>query len=53
MGKTAKKPAPVVIEKIEEVLEERKMKTDRRQTPEVRLPASVERRSNPDRRAQA
>ncbi len=41
---------PVVAEKISQMLEERKNKNDRRQSPEVRLPASLERRSGGDRR---
>lgn len=50
MTKSQKAVAPVVAEKIEELLEERKTKADRRLLPEVRLPASVERRAGKDRR---
>jgi hypothetical protein len=42
-------PAQEVVEKVEQILEERKVKTDRR-VNHTRLPASIERRKNPDRR---
>lgn len=50
MTPTEKIAAPVIAEKLEAILEERKTKQDRRETPEARLPASVERRSGTDRR---
>lgn len=39
-----------IIEKIELFLEERKSRKDRRQNPQVKFPACLERRSGIDRR---
>ena len=49
MSQPEKAPA-VIVDTIENLLEERKSKADRRKHPEVRLPKSVERRSGRDRR---
>lgn len=50
--KTApEKPAQPLADTIETLLEERKNSSDRRASPEVRLPESVERRKRKDRRS--
>lgn len=50
MNQAVKKQATSkVVEKIEDYLEERKLKADRRQT-HVSLPSSIERRTGTDRR---
>jgi hypothetical protein len=53
MDNTKPIETPIVTQVFENLLEERKLKNDRRISPEVRLPASVERRSGKDRRASA
>lgn len=51
MKKPPEKPAQALADTIETLLEERKNGVDRRTTPEVRLPDSVERRKGKDRRS--